>query len=181
MGTILYFLEKCSCLSFSGENYQGQENSSSYEYLPGHLVSDNRPPTVLNTRPESLPIPPLAMALPDNVDSVDALPPSLDVLSSELREKSKDLMAKNISQTKHFFKKLKDYIEYLSTPSLTIEDSKVKQELADRIMSLLSNEESRLGRDGNGIFDWMLHLLGNTIIFLVYVSYTLPFILKATP
>jgi len=137
-----------------GENYQGQENSSSYEYLPGHLVSDNRPPTVLNIKtslPDSLPIPSLAMAIPDNVDSVDALPPNLDVLSSELREKSKDLMAKNISQTKHFFKKLKDYIEYLSTPSLTIEDSKVKQELADRIMCLLTNEESRLGTSTSGI------------------------------
>ena len=53
-------------------------------------------------------------------------------------------LAKNISQTKHFFKKLKGYIEFLSTPSLSVEDSRVKQELAGRIMALLSTEESRL-------------------------------------
>ena len=103
-----------------GENYHCQENSSSYEYLPGHLVSDNRPPTVLNTRPDH-------DHRPETRDNVDDAQPSLDVLSSELREKSKDLMLKNISQTKHFFKKLKGYIEYLSTPSLTLEDSRVKQ------------------------------------------------------
>ena len=125
-----------------GENFHCQENSSSYEYLPGHLVSDNRPPTVLNTRDDNDERPDT-----DQVDNGnnDQLQPSLDILSSELREKSKDLMAKNISQTKHFFKKLKGYIEYLSTPSLTLEDSRMKQELAERIMSLLSNEETRLG------------------------------------
>ena len=108
-----------------GETFNMQENSSSYEYLPGHLVEpDNRPPTVLNNLQS-------AAALPDNFDTVDnAKTKSLDLLSTELRDKSKDLMAKNISQTKHFFKKLKSYIEYLSTPSLTVEDSRVKQELA---------------------------------------------------
>ena len=115
-----------------GETYNMQENSSSYEYLPGHLITDNRPPTVLQTRPDT----------PGHPHQVAA---SLDLLSAELREKSKDLMAKNISQTKHFFKKLKGYIAFLSTPSLTVEDSRVKQELADRIMSLLSTEETRLG------------------------------------
>ena len=117
-----------------GETYNMQENSSSYEYLPGHLVTDNRPPTVLQTRPDTPGHP-----QPHQVAA------SLDLLSAELREKSKDLMAKNISQTKHFFKKLKGYIAFLSTPSLTVEDSRVKQELADRIMALLSTEESRLG------------------------------------
>ena len=123
-----------------GETFQLQENSSSYEYLPGHLVSDNRPPTVLNN---------MAIAPPgqpeDRVDNGDLIPQSLDLLSLELREKSKDLCFKNISQTKHFFKKLKSYIEFLSTPSLTPEDSRVKQELAERIMALLQNEETRLG------------------------------------
>ena len=131
-----------------GETFQLQENSSSYEYLPGHLVSDNRPPTVLNnTRPESLAMRPSPAPgrSEDHVDHVDVNPHSLDLLSLELREKSKDLCVKNISQTKHFFKKLKNYIEYLSTPSLTPEDSRVKQELAERIMSLLVNEETRLG------------------------------------
>ena len=127
-----------------GETFQLQENSSSYEYLPGHLVSDNRPPTVLN-RPQSLAMMPPGQS-EDRVDNnMDLIPQSLDLLSLELREKSKDLCVKNISQTKHFFKKLKSYIEYLSTPSLTPEDSRVKQELAERIMALLANEETRLG------------------------------------
>lgn len=130
-----------------GETFQLQENSSSYEYLPGHLVSDNRPPTVLNNiRPQSLAMPPPPGQPEDRVDkNGDLIPQSLDLLSLELREKSKDLCVKNISQTKHFFKKLKSYIEYLSTPSLTPEDSRVKQELAERIMALLANEETRLG------------------------------------
>merc|ERR1711881_663856 len=28
-----------------------QENSSSYEYLPGHMIHDTRPPTVVSNRP----------------------------------------------------------------------------------------------------------------------------------
>ena len=148
--------------SYQAGNQGLQENSSSYEYLPGHLVADTRPPTVLNTRPDTAQDTQAKVAeqfsqFADNLlrprpatntDTVDTHQPSLDLLSLELREKSKDLMAKNISQTKHFFKKLKSYIEYLSTPSLTLEDSRVKQELAERIMALLSHEESRLGSSG---------------------------------
>merc|ERR1719228_1112126 len=37
------------------------------------------------------------------------------------------------------------YIDFLSTPSLTVEDCRVKQELANRITALLTTEESRLG------------------------------------
>ena len=79
-----------------GETFQLQENSSSYEYLPGHLVSDNRPPTVLN----NMAMPPLGQP-----EECADTPQSLDLLSLELREKSKDLCVKNISQTRRSISK----------------------------------------------------------------------------
>ena len=36
---------------FPGESFPLQENSSSYEYLPGHMIHDTRPPTVVSNRP----------------------------------------------------------------------------------------------------------------------------------
>ena len=83
-----------------GETFQLQENSSSYEYLPGHLVSDNRPPTVLN----NMAITPLGQQ-EERVDNGGLTPQSLDLLSLELREKSKDLCVKNISQTRRSISK----------------------------------------------------------------------------
>ena len=35
---------------FPGESFPLQENSSSYEYLPGHMIHDTRPPTVVSNR-----------------------------------------------------------------------------------------------------------------------------------
>ena len=37
---------------FPGESFPLQENSSSYEYLPGHMIHDTRPPTVVSNRPQ---------------------------------------------------------------------------------------------------------------------------------
>lgn len=116
-----------------GSSFPLQENSSSYEYLPGHLVADPRPPTVL-TRHAS-------PATTSDLTPGD----NLGMVSAELKEKSKELLTANLLQTKHFFKKLKSYIDFLSTPSLTVEDCRVKQELATRITALLSTEEIRLG------------------------------------
>ena len=115
-----------------GSSFPLQENSSSYEYLPGHLVADARPPTVL-TRHVS-PATTSELTPGENLGQV----------SAELKEKSKELLTANLLQTKHFFKKLKNYIDFLSTPSLTVEDCQVKQELATRITALLSTEETRL-------------------------------------
>ena len=142
-----------------GSSFQLQENSSSYEYLPGHLVTDNRPPTVLTRRPGSE-----AAHISSGGSSILQLQgrsreslhlaqigAELDTLSAELKEKSEELLARNISQTKQFFKKLKGYIKFISTPSLTVEDSRVKQELAERIMALLSTEESRLALGYSGM------------------------------
>ena len=116
-----------------GSSFPLQENSSSYEYLPGHMVADPRPPTVLTRH-----------ASPTTTS--DLTPgDNLGLVSAELKEKSKELLTANLLQTKHFFKKLKSYIDFLSTPSLTVEDCRVKQELASRITALLSTEEIRLG------------------------------------
>ena len=133
-----------------GSSFPLQENSSSYEYLPGHLVADPRPPTVL-TRHAS-------PATTSDLTQGD----NLGLVSAELKEKSKELLTANLLQTKHFFKKLKSYIDFLSTPSLTVEDCRVKQELATRITALLSTEEIRLGgssgRQSGGSFEHKLSL-----------------------
>jgi hypothetical protein len=106
----------------------------------GHLVTDPRPPTVLNVllpreqdgQPRSFRLPAAAAAtrMQQSRDAPDAaavssLAPAareLDQLSAQLRDKTKDLLAANLSQTKLFFRKLKKYIDFLSTPSETVEE-----------------------------------------------------------
>jgi hypothetical protein len=44
----------------------------------------------------------------------------LDLLSAQLREKTRNLLVANLSQTKYFFRKLKKYIDFLSTPSESV-------------------------------------------------------------
>ena len=105
----------------------------------GHLVNDQRPPTVLNV------IPP---AQDEETQSRDeetveqeaaaaagsAAPPppplvsgtDLDLLSAQLRDKTRDLLAANLSQTKYFFKKLKKYIDFLSAPSETVAECRYR-------------------------------------------------------
>ena len=68
----------------------------------------------------------------------------LDHLSAELRGKSKDLLSANLMQTKRFFRKLKRYIDFLSTPSVTVSECRMKQQIAAKITRLLASEESRL-------------------------------------
>jgi hypothetical protein len=105
----------------------------------GHLVTDPRPPTVLNVllpreqegQPRSFRLPAAAATrtqqsrdAPDAA-AVSSLAPAareLDQLSAQLRDKTKDLLAANLSQTKLFFRKLKKYIDFLSTPSETVEE-----------------------------------------------------------
>jgi hypothetical protein len=107
----------------------------------GHLVTDLRPPTVLNVllpreqegQPRSFRLPAAATAATrmqqgrdaPNSAAVSSLAPAareLDQLSAQLRDKTKDLLAANLSQTKLFFRKLKKYIDFLSTPSETVEE-----------------------------------------------------------
>ncbi len=102
-------------------------------------MTDPRPPTVLNVllpreqdgQPRSFRLPAAAATrmqqsrdAPDNA-AVSSLAPAareLDQLSEQLRDKTKDLLAANLSQTKLFFRKLKKYIDFLSTPSETVEE-----------------------------------------------------------
>lgn len=58
---------------------------------------------------------------------------NLDLITLELRDKSKELLTANLAQTKHFFKKLKRYINFLSTPSESVEECRLKQMLATKI------------------------------------------------
>jgi hypothetical protein len=106
-------------------------------YRSGHLVTDPRPPTVLNVllpreqdgQPRSFRLPAATRMqqsrdAPDNA-AISSLAPAareLDQLSAQLRDKTKDLLAANLSQTKLFFRKLKKYIDFLSTPSETVEE-----------------------------------------------------------
>ena len=107
---------------------------------PGHPPpADNRPPTVLTRRPRSAAT---TVDLPDSGN--------LEHVSAELKEKSRELLTANLQQTRQFFKKLKSYIDFLSTPSLSVEDCRVKQELAGRISSLLATEEGRLDSRQSG-------------------------------
>ena len=152
-----------------GESFPIQENSSSYEYLPGHLVPEQRPPTVLNLSPH----PSLRHRRQDNGDSSNARDtaslsrpqpvPSgsnvvqnasplvdrahdqeLDQIAKDLKGKSKELYAVNISMTKHFYKKLRRYLDFLATPSNSVAECRIKQQLAVKISKMLATEESRL-------------------------------------
>ena len=115
-----------------GSSFPLQENSSSYEYLPGHLVPEQRPPTVLT------------VGRPGSAGLGQEEERGLEHVSAQLRDRSRDLLAANLQQTRQFFRKLKGYIDFLASPSLTVEDCRVKQELATRIQGLLATEETRL-------------------------------------
>jgi hypothetical protein len=106
----------------------------------GHLVNEQRPPTVLNViqrqpvdqhdvlhhqhSPEgaasAVESGQAAAAAPLLSPLVDGTAADLDRLSAQLRDKTRDLLAANLSQTKYFFKKLKKYIDFLSAPSETV-------------------------------------------------------------
>ena len=101
-----------------------------FTYLVGHLVPEQRPPTVLNTVAAGLSRPDSAHQS-SRSSEIDAI--NLDIMTLELRDKSKELLAANLSQTKHFFKKLKRYINFLSTPSESVAECRVKQMLASKI------------------------------------------------
>ncbi len=56
----------------------------------------------------------------------------LGELSEDMRAKSRLLLAKNLDQTKTFFKKLKSYVDFLASPSYS------KDELRYQIMHICS-------------------------------------------
>lgn len=148
-----------------GESFPIQENSSSYEYLPGHLVPEQRPPTVLNlgpgedalidptlagpsgsqrTRSESVPSSSRSFANQNSNTTEIMNDQGLDQLAKDLKGKSKELYAKNVSMTKHFYKKLRRYLDFLATPSNSVAECRIKQQLAVKISKMLSSEQARL-------------------------------------
>lgn len=134
----------------------------------GHLVPEQRPPTVLNITPrqqnlsrhgegaennntESLP----SVSRPhgNNSDQGSRVGEDLasiqeqihlDQMARNLKGKSRELYAANINMTKHFYKKLRRYLDFLATPSNTVAECRIKQQLAVKISRMLSSEESRL-------------------------------------
>ena len=194
---------------FPGESFPMQENSSSYEYLPGHMVSD-RPGTVVSNHPQdklgheggretldgkdhrgpliaetssqlsngdysttsslqsssNVEIEPTEsnsanfkapidksnhnskkrgyMGAYEMATQTHSLAVDLNSISNEMMQKYKHLQNTQLSQTRSFYKKMKKYIEFISTPSKTPNDCVLKQKLADKILEVMTNEEYKL-------------------------------------
>ena len=197
---------------FPGESFPLQENSSSYEYLPGHMVSD-RPGTVVSNHPQenldanncqdqldgttinnrnNIETSPsqktngdysttssLQSSSNGDIDLVKRRnhtkigPPSyptkeqakkrrqystayematethslaidLNSISNEMMHKYKHLHNAHLSKTRDFYKKLKRYIEFISTPSNTPSDCSLKQKIAEKLLHVMTDEEMKL-------------------------------------
>ena len=150
---------------FPGESFPLQENSSSYEYLPGHMIHDTRPPTVVSNRPQggssSSNISPTTSPSVQSTSS-NAIVSSnkkrrprsraqvlndLGKMAAHLMEKSNQLHSAHVHQTMAFYTRLKDYIAFISKPSLSPSDARVKQQMADKILDLMKAEENKLVAD----------------------------------
>ena len=70
--------------------------------------------------------------------------PDVDELSEDMRVKSRMLLAKNLEQTKAFYKKLKGYVDFLGTPSYSKDELRQKRRLAENISRLMFEEEQKL-------------------------------------
>ena len=149
----------------SGESFPLQENSSSYEYLPGHMIHDTRPPTVVsNRRSQGGRCSSSSNLSPTTSPSVQSSS-SNAVVSSNLKqqakkrpkiandpskfayhlmEKSNQLHSAHVHQTMAYYSRLKEYIAYISEPSQSPADARVKQQMADKILDLMRQEEVKL-------------------------------------
>ena len=197
---------------FPGEAFPMQENSSSYEYLPGHMVSD-RPATVVSNHPPdnlkqkigrenvdgaAINNPRTIETSPSQISNGDysttssiqsssngdvilekrrthnnkiitqnatkgqfkkripynsvynmateshSLAIDLNLMSNEMMKKYKHLHNAQLSQTKNFYKKVKRYIEFISTPSKTPSDCSLKQKIADKLLKIMTDEENKI-------------------------------------
>lgn len=68
----------------------------------------------------------------------------LDELSEDMRVKSRLLLAQNLEQTKAFFGKLKNYVDFLSMPSYSKDELRQKRKMAENISRLMFEEEQKL-------------------------------------
>lgn len=78
----------------------------------------------------------------------------LNELSEDMRVKSSLLLEQNIEQTKAFFKKLKDYVDFLATPSYSKDELRQKRRMAESISRVMFEEEQKL-KKGQG--QWRLN------------------------
>ena len=67
-------------------------------------------------------------------------------MSSDISNKSKELLAKNLEQSQTFFTKLKAFIDFLNMPNYSKEEVRQKKVLADKITRVMFEEEQRLRR-----------------------------------
>ena len=163
---------------FPGESFPMQENSSSYEYLPGHMVAD-RPGTVVsnynrggddekdgdgrvsgveyissssdasfaeNKRNQRSARRRIELEKMEQRREQERLL-DLNAIAEELSDRSKDLLQAHVRKTKHFYKKVKRYIAYASSPSQTPEESRKKQEILDRLLEVMQHQESKLDEE----------------------------------
>ena len=70
----------------------------------------------------------------------------LNEMSSDISNKSKELLAKNLEQSQTFFTKLKAFIDFLNMPNYSKEEVRQKKVLADKITRVMFEEEQRLRR-----------------------------------
>ena len=70
----------------------------------------------------------------------------LTQMSTDIKTKSKQLLARNLQQSQIFFTKLKAFIDFLNMPNYSKEEVKQKKILADKITRLMFEEEQRLRR-----------------------------------
>jgi len=70
----------------------------------------------------------------------------LNQMSTDIRTKSKQLLARNLQQSQIFFTKLKAFIDFLNMPNYSKEEVRQKKILADKITRVMFEEEQRLRR-----------------------------------
>ena len=65
-------------------------------------------------------------------------------LAYHLMDKSNKLHSAHVQQTMTFYSRLKEYITFISTPSQSPADARLKQKMADKIFELMKQEEVKL-------------------------------------
>ena len=81
-------------------------------------------------------------------------------MAAHLMEKSNQLHSAHVHQTMAFYTRLKDYIAFISKPSVSPSDARVKQQMADKILGLMRAEENKLLADQRPI--------GNVQLFICF-------------
>ena len=74
----------------------------------------------------------------------------LSQMSSNIKTKSKQLLARNFEQSQEFFNKLRAFIDFLNLPNYSKEEVQQKKILAEKMTRIMFEEEQRLRR-GNDL------------------------------